>query len=108
MDKLKEEYKSLVNKFSAAEKSETLSFGDFDLDVRIFVVHLFEKLILVHEDEDKYFEVLNLLNVFLDDFLYGDEWEMWCGVDLSKLSEVSSGFVEDKNKLIEIKNFYLF
>lgn len=108
MDNLKKEYKELVDKFFAADKNETLTLGLFDLDVKIFIVHLIEELINSCEDEEKYFQIINILNLFLENFVYGEEWGMWCGFDLSKVSEISSGLIENKDRLIEVRNFYLY
>lgn len=97
----------LLNKFGIAEKNEKLSRGALDNDVKRFSVSVLNAMIDNYDNEKLYFELVFLLGEFVYEMGdYETSYQVWTNVDLTQLSDISSGEKEEIGVLEEIRDFY--
>jgi hypothetical protein len=104
------EAKKIVEKFEFFEKSGNLTVGSHDDILKEFILKVINLLIKYNEDDEKYFEVMDALDFFMLKFVYGEEkgedWAVFSKIDFSRLSEISSGVIEEVKFLEEVREYY--
>lgn len=106
---LKKKLSELISKFEFKEKGGELRLGSLDSGVKGFVVALVNSLIENYSDDEKYFEVIGVLDDFVEEMHFsssGADWLVWCKITFDKLNEISSGVKEELWKLEEVRDFY--
>lgn len=107
---IKKEFSDLVSKFEIAEKNSNLSMGQYDSEIKKFIIDLVDALIKSHDDDESYFSLIKVLNDFMADMVYGEDnsggWAVWTEIGFSHLNDIHSGVKDEVKLLEEVKEHY--
>lgn len=107
---IKKELHDLISKFEIAGKNSNLSMGQYDSEIKKFIIDLVDALIKSYDDDESYFSLIKVLNDFMAEMVYGEDnsggWAVWTEIVFSHLNDIHSGTKDEVKLLEEIKEYY--
>lgn len=106
--KFEKSLRLVLERFELLQKSDKLSVGGLDSEVKKLIVGVFDEMIKNYSDDELYFSLVEFLSDLVYAFSdYKTGYRIWLNISLDKLNNISSGVKDELEFLEEIKSFYL-